>query len=340
MSYAYPHPAKSSSIPGGDQEHVPAEEHVPIHDGREQWIDQAAQGFTTQAPSYLTNYYHHDPDNFIEEKWLPETNQSWSAESSSQSQWSHDATPPFLAPSEGSLGQESPFLYSDAEQSALGYNNSFNIYEPGDLSDLKERMISHPRSRVHPINEVAPYYHSRTPQESQFVPPIDQHLPFECASTTTGPVEQYMQPNTLNPSLPLDQSSSWLSSYPEPHSYSTATSLSPDLPVSGILSPKVELDWSSNEQLPNIPSNSRDTSLPPPKRKRESPQPTAKKGRPKEPQQGLAEFVLVFENAPGALASIKHRRKLDAPVRKAARDVRKAGACHQCRFRKRTVSVD
>jgi hypothetical protein len=29
---------------------------------------------------------------------------------------------------------------------------------------------------------------------------------------------------------------------------------------------------------------------------------------------------------------------LDAPVRKAARDVRKAGACHQCRFRKRTVS--
>ncbi|TVY89062.1 hypothetical protein LAWI1_G006226, partial [Lachnellula willkommii] len=277
--------------------------------------------------------------------WLSETNQSWRVESSSQSQWSHDATPPFLASSEGSsLGQERPFLYSDAEQSALAYsyNNSFNIYEPGDVSDLTETIVSHPRSRVHPINEVAPYYHSRTPQESQFVPPIGQHLPFECASSTgiTGPVEQYMQPNTFDTNLPLDQSSSWLSSYPEPHSYSTATSLSPDVSVSGLPPPKVELDWSSNEQLPNFSSNSRDTSLPPPKRKREPPQPTtAKKGRPKDPQQGLSEFVVVFENAPGALAAIKHRRKLDAPVRKAARDVRKAGACHQCRFRKRTCST-
>jgi hypothetical protein len=52
----------------------------------------------------------------------------------------------------------------------------------------------------------------------------------------------------------------------------------------------------------------------------------------------LDDFVVVFENAPGALATVKRRRKLDAPVRKAARDVRKAGACHQCRFRKRTVS--
>jgi len=52
----------------------------------------------------------------------------------------------------------------------------------------------------------------------------------------------------------------------------------------------------------------------------------------------MADFVVVFENAPGALASVKKRKKLEAPVRKAAKDVRRAGACHQCRFRKRTVS--
>ncbi|TVY34348.1 hypothetical protein LSUB1_G007181 [Lachnellula subtilissima] len=330
MSYAYPRPPKPPRTPGGEQEHVPA---VPVHE-RDQWIDQAAQDFTTQAP-YLTNYYHHGPGNSVQENW---TNQTRSAESSSQNQWSHDATPPFLASSEGSLRQERSFLYSDAEQSALGYNNTFNIYEPGDVSGSNARMVSRPRSRVHPINEVAPYYHSRTPQESQFVPPIDQHLPFECASTTnSGPVEQYTQPNAFDTSLPLDPS--WLSSYPESYSYSTASGSSPNLSASGLLHPKAELDWSNNEQLPNFPSNSLDTSFPPPKRKRESPQPTAKKGRPKDPQQGLAEFVLVYENAPGALAAIKHRRKLDAPVRKAARDVRKAGACHQCRFRKRTCST-
>ncbi|TVY34052.1 hypothetical protein LOCC1_G007801 [Lachnellula occidentalis] len=337
MSYAYAPPPKPSRIPEGDQEHVPA---PPAHE-RGQWMsDQAAQDFTTQAPPYMTNYYHHGPDNFIQENWLPETNQSWSAEAenSSQSQWSHDATPPLLASSEGSLGQERPFLYSDAEQSALGYNTGFDIYEPGDVSGLDQIMASHPRSRVHPINQVAPYYHFRTPQETQFVPPIDQHLPFESAST--GPVDQYMPPGTFDTSLPLDPS--WLSSYPEPLSYSTATGSSPVLSVPGSLPPKVELDWSSNEQLPNLPSDSPDTSFPLPKRKRESPQPTAKtakKGKPKDPQQGLAEFVVVFENAPGALANIKHRRKLDAPVRKAARDVRKAGACHQCRFRKRTCST-
>ena len=66
-------------------------------------------------------------------------------------------------------------------------------------------------------------------------------------------------------------------------------------------------------------------------------EPVTKKPRGETPQKDLAKFVVVFENAPGALATVKRRRKLDPPVRKAARDVRKAGACHQCRFRKRTV---
>ncbi|TAQ83156.1 hypothetical protein B7494_g8521 [Chlorociboria aeruginascens] len=50
----------------------------------------------------------------------------------------------------------------------------------------------------------------------------------------------------------------------------------------------------------------------------------------------LEGFVVVFENAPGALASVKRRKKLEAPKREAAKDVRRAGSCLQCRFRKRT----
>ena len=73
------------------------------------------------------------------------------------------------------------------------------------------------------------------------------------------------------------------------------------------------------------------------KRKLESSPPPIS-GVPAQPSQNMSDFVVVFENAPGALASVKKRKKLEAPVRKAAKDVRRAGACHQCRFRKRTIS--
>lgn len=66
-----------------------------------------------------------------------------------------------------------------------------------------------------------------------------------------------------------------------------------------------------------------DSQLPPP----------AKKARQ------LEEFMVVFESTPGAMATVKKRKKLDAPVRKAALTTRQIGACHQCRFRKRTVSL-
>ncbi|RDW61327.1 hypothetical protein BP5796_11219 [Coleophoma crateriformis] len=68
-------------------------------------------------------------------------------------------------------------------------------------------------------------------------------------------------------------------------------------------------------------------------------EPARKRNRIVTPEPDINEFVVVFENAPGALANIKRRRKLEAPVRKAAKEVRKAGACHQCRFRRRTCST-
>lgn len=62
--------------------------------------------------------------------------------------------------------------------------------------------------------------------------------------------------------------------------------------------------------------------------------PPAKKARQ------LEEFLVVFESTPGAMTTVKKRKKLAAPVRKAALTTRQIGACHQCRFRKRTVSSD
>jgi hypothetical protein len=78
--------------------------------------------------------------------------------------------------------------------------------------------------------------------------------------------------------------------------------------------------------------------VPIPKRKAQDDASKIQAPWPDTTQKDISECVDVFENAPGALKTVKRRKKLDAPVRKAAREVRKAGACHQCKFRKRTVS--
>ncbi|CZR58722.1 uncharacterized protein PAC_08614 [Phialocephala subalpina] len=108
-----------------------------------------------------------------------------------------------------------------------------------------------------------------------------------------------------------------------------------------VLSASLALDWSMNNQTTSETTISREAeTLPLPKRRHVSPgPPPAKKSRQAASEAELAEYVGVFENAPGALTTVKKRKKLDGAVRKAAQDVRKAGACHQCRFRKRTCST-
>jgi hypothetical protein len=116
----------------------------------------------------------------------------------------------------------------------------------------------------------------------------------------------------------------------------------PELTSPNSVSPNLAPEWLSyNQVIPEIPTSSTDTTSPVSKRKHASPgPPPTKKSRQSNPQAKLAEYVGVFENEPGALTTVKKRKKLDGAVRKAAQDVRKAGACHQCRFRKRTVSLD
>ncbi|TVY80643.1 hypothetical protein LSUE1_G008368 [Lachnellula suecica] len=325
MSYA--HPARATRIPGGDQ-------------GRRQWIDEEALEFAQQAP-YL-NTYHDGLNNFVAESWLSETN-TWSSASSAQKLWSHDASQ-VLLPFVDGAGLGKP-LYNGIEQHALNYENdhpNLRQYIPKPVSRSEERIVCQPQPHIHAINQVASSYRtayqSQTPQESQNVSPSNEHMLYSTSSNMA--VSEYSHLNVFSAEL-RQEHSSWPVSYSEPQGFDTTSSLSPDINVSTPSSPTLKLDWSSSKQPSSFPSSHRELSHPPhvPKRKRESPQPVSKKSRSETPQRELSEFVLVFENAPGALASVKHRRKLDAPVRKAARDVRKAGACHQCRFRKRTCST-
>lgn len=116
----------------------------------------------------------------------------------------------------------------------------------------------------------------------------------------------------------------------------------PNLTFSKPTSPKISPEWPPYHQaIAETPFSSNDIDTLILKRKHLSPgPPAAKKSRHINSQAKLAEYVGVFENEPGALTTVKKRKKLDGAVRKAAQLIRKAGACHQCRFRKRTVCLD
>lgn len=118
----------------------------------------------------------------------------------------------------------------------------------------------------------------------------------------------------------------------EPHAIRKHSGTTTPIPLPDLTTSRQSSETSLSLSTVNTPPPSA------PKRKRDTTSPAPKKAARPGPQNGFENLVVVFENAPGALNTVKHRRKLDAPVRKAARAVRKAGACHQCRFRKRTVS--
>jgi hypothetical protein len=64
-------------------------------------------------------------------------------------------------------------------------------------------------------------------------------------------------------------------------------------------------------------------------------QPTSKRAA----AASFEEYVTTFAAAPGAVAKVKRRRKLDAKTRESFKQTRKIGACLECRFRKRSVSL-
>ncbi|KAL2065803.1 hypothetical protein VTL71DRAFT_3473 [Oculimacula yallundae] len=129
--------------------------------------------------------------------------------------------------------------------------------------------------------------------------------------------------------VPCTQDSGQQPSYSAPRAPKSEKTITPSAGLS--------LVWSTNEPKASAPPKLKKLTIPSAaKRKYTFLRPATEEAQL---DRHLEECVGVFENAPGALATVKKRKKLEAPVRKAARDVRKAGACHQCRFRKRTCSV-
>lgn len=282
---------------------------------------------------YPSDSYHSFPaheethlDNFISQSWIPEPSVSWSG-TPDQQQWLTTTSA-----SEEVLPART-ILYSNAAQHETTRPYS---YEPAS----KPTCSSTYQPCVSPLNHVPPHGADflfevsapPTPVRSfsthRILPSNDAEYPL---------IHPYNADLTLETSLPT-----WvpLESPREAPAFIQAVPFEtqPETPFVGIA-----LDWSTSEQAPQSVVKKRKPSpsspgRAAPRRKHVATTPAVEVVSPALPGSVIEEYVGVFENAPGALATVKKRKKLDAPVRKAARDVRKAGACHQCRFRKRTVS--
>ncbi|KAH8686102.1 hypothetical protein BGZ60DRAFT_109594 [Tricladium varicosporioides] len=318
------------------------------------------------------NYDYSSPNTptpFVAENWLPDFEASpWSANGgcfppnvnvsshelpwTSDRNWSHDSGS-FLMPATGTFEETLPHpvsLYPASETNMpftnLGHQSASyvetTVYRPlvgpnpernpGQNFNLNQQLRQ-------PRNSTGSSYSITGSSPTS-------HQPLQTASKSILEHNSYSSVPGLNVAIACDSSysstainkmqeniHSWPLSATETEG-SDRTSVSPlakTLPQN--------LEWQSNDPIPSLVRQQVQPTSSISKRKRTSPEPTEKRSKAAVSQDSLSEFVLVFENAPGALSSVKHRRKLDAPVRKAARDVRKAGACHQCRFRKRTCST-
>ncbi|CAG8975956.1 hypothetical protein HYALB_00007087 [Hymenoscyphus albidus] len=245
-----------------------------------------------------------------------------------QNQWSHDGVP-YLETSSPyeDISQSNKTTYTRSEP----YHAAAGYYLPplentdgfSQMQSVNQLVANYPTYYLHPTHiDQTHSPHNQIPLQAASVTSYDTLSPYE---------------TTFNSDLHQNQSPVWPAQFSQeqPLEYDTSVNLSPVTPFS-----TSQLHWPAGSQITPQSLSLATDPVAPPKRKRASPDPAPpKRSRTNDPQKNLSEFVVVFENAPGALSTVKHRRKLDAPVRKAARDVRKAGACHQCRFRKRTCST-
>lgn len=300
---------------------------------------------------------YHDPlfDDYIAESWLPQAAPAWSHPVANNIPWSHSGL------------EENTMLsrqYERQQQPAMIYTNFGTPYA---MSGLQSPPISagyelttannEPnayRSSVQTNNQIhqndGSIYQSQTPQASYHqqtpISPVDGMSCFQLQTTS------YLDSNNYGGELMQEQHISTWSTATEnipPQRASTfANERYPISPESS--SPGPQFGWTiqqsetpeppfSSRSPPLLPGESAFTiSIPIPKRKVKN-GPEIKSRISDTAQKDLSDCVDVFENEPGALKNVKRRKKLDAPVRKAAREVRKAGACHQCKFRKRTCST-
>jgi hypothetical protein len=303
--------------------------------GRRLGDDGLMEMYSDQSGSCLppesSANYGSNASQFMAQSWPPQPSALWNESYSYSSQFDYQAAPP--APD---LSMQEPALYPTPEDSSLGVAH---YYKYKSTSSFNSASASYPQPYVQPINHASPDYgsdcRSQTPQASLQIQPVGTNV---AASDGTEYPPQFTYGTHIQPKA---FEAAWIpignvtgrgthvtsDSFPDP--------TSPEASSGGLA-----LDWSTSTQGsgPSITNINPSYQAVESKRKHTSPEPSAEKSKSTPSKDELDEFVVVFESAPGALATVKRRRKLDAPVRKAARDVRKAGACHQCRFRKRTVS--
>jgi hypothetical protein len=279
-----------------------------------------------------SDYYHVFPvncgdnlDSFIAQSWIPDPSIPWNDFRDSQHQWNATSAP------SGDLSVHQEILYPNPAES-FTLNSTYD-YEAAS----KNTGSAGYQPCIRPINQIAQGYGddfpSQSPQISNNNEPYSMNRILPPNDAAYSHLQRYSEDLNLEASHP-----GWIPFTGETSRNAPVnTPPIPDVNVSNGSSTALALDWSTSEQPPETFMNAKNPSphVAVSKRKYASPRPVSKKVLPDCP---LEECVGVFENAPGALATVKKRKKLDAPVRKAARDVRKAGACHQCRFRKRTVS--
>lgn len=320
---------------------------VPRTDGYPQ--SQGSRDSTLAFPNtFFSSYHEQSFDDYIAESWLPHTAPAWTHPVENSIPWSHS----------GLVANNMLSRQYDRQQPAMIYTNFGTSYA---ISGLQSPPISagyelstanhEPYRPPLPTNNQneGSGYQSQTPQPNYHqqspISPIDGMSCFQLQNTG------YLDPNNYGGEFMQEQHISTWSTGTEnitpPRSNINTTNQNPITPDSS--SPGPQFGWTihrsetpdhqvSSRSPPLLPGESAFTiAVPLPKRKMY--EGSGIKSRIFETaQKDLSDCVDVFENEPGALKNVKRRKKLDAPVRKAAREVRKAGACHQCKFRKRTVS--
>ena len=274
-----------------------------------------------------------DYDHYIEETCFPLRSVPWSSVGAMPNVWSHDPSQ-VLMPSDT----------TGSETTSLTHSNV------GFPDHIQSDTAQYEHIRVAPITDTLDYgpcvqstaqnprnygddYHVQSPQTDSRLSCTSSH---STTSIQVQPIAEYGHFHDFDTVIGRDgDGQSWPSSFEDPRQFGITASLSSQIPASS--HPATKVDLPTSVRLPesvgsDLPGRSAAS-----KRKPAPLQSRAKTTRVNVPQSDLSRFVVIFESAPGALANVKRRRVLDAPGRKAAKDVRKAGACHQCRFRKRTV---
>ena len=293
------------------------------------------QGGEAATSSNLTDgmfNYHNAIDDFVTQSWIPEPTIPWTGTQASQIVCFEQTE---SIASREVVGQQG-LLYTATPDLSFGSTQLCNYESPMSMKAESAVYQAFVRSSNQNTSAYGSDYPSQTPPAAvQPQPYCMNQIPMldgteYLQSQSYGPEVQHAQPN-----------SAWAQEIEQNiPNYIAPPESTPDSHPIKIGSAGITLDWSTSIHQPDLSLGRSASPLPAPtqKRKLTCATPPAKNPRSDSPDVELSEFVVVFENAPGALANVKRRRKLDAPVRKAARDVRKAGACHQCRFRKRTVS--